>query len=140
MKLVPGLLAALVLAACAPVVVPIADGPPEGPQLAVQVANASDREVRVGYEFEGPNMGGGGEGTVGSCEQVSMTFGTVMGRYTVLIDGEPLHQAAAPAGVPADAWVVVQVSVSADGDAEVVGTGIAARMPDPDPRPIADCG
>ena len=127
------------LAACAPVVVPIGGGPPDGPQLAIHVANASDREVAVGYEFEAVNTGGGGEGTVGSCEQVVMPFGTVTGQYRVLIDGAPVHEAAAPAGVPAGAWVVVRVSIGPDGEPEVLGIGIAARMPDPDPRPIADC-
>lgn len=58
MRFASALLAALVLAACAPVVVQIADGPLEGPQLAIQVANASDREVAVGYEFEAGNSGG----------------------------------------------------------------------------------
>ena len=139
MKFVPALLAAQVLVACAPVVVPIADGPPGGPQLAIQVANASDRDVEVGYEFEDINTGGGGAGTVASCEQALMTFGFVSGRYRVLLDGVRVHEAAAPGGVPADAWVVVRVSISADGNAEVVGIGIAATMPDPDPRPIADC-
>jgi hypothetical protein len=133
-------LVTVVLAACMPVVVPIAEGPPEGPQLAIQIANASDREVKVGYEFEGPQMTGGGEGTVGSCEQVAMPFGPVSERYTILLDGEALHDAAAPAGVPAGAWVVVRISVDADGDANVTGSGIAPRMPDPNPRPIADCG
>lgn len=139
MRFVSALLTTLALAACARVVVQIADGPRDGPQLAIQVANASDREVAVGYEFEAVNTGGGGEGAVASCEQALMTFGTVSGRYRVLVDGVQLPEAAAPAGVPADAWVVVRVSVSADGDATVVGTGIAAMMLDPDPRPVADC-
>jgi hypothetical protein len=139
MRFVSALPAALVLAACAPVVVPIADGPPDGPQLAIQVANASDRQVAVGYEFEAVNSGGGGEGTVASCEQALMTFGTVSGRYRVLIDGVQLHEAAAPAGVPADAWMVVRVSIGPDGDPEVIGAGIAVQMPDPDSRPIAGC-
>ena len=133
------LLAALVLAACAPVVVQIADGPLEGPQLVIQVANASDREVAVGYEFEAVDTGGGGEGTVASCEQVSIPFGAVSGQYRVLIDGTPVHEAAAPAG-PADAWFVVRVIVDPEGDTEVIGAGITAQMPDPNPRPIAGCG
>ncbi len=133
------LLAALALAACAPVVVQLPDGPLEGPQLAIQVANASDREVAVGYEFEAGNSGGGGEGTVASCEQVSMTFGAVAGQYRVLIDGAPVHEAAAPAGVPADAWFVVRVTIGRDGEPEVIGAGMTPLMPDPDPRPIAGC-
>jgi len=139
-RFVSALVAALVLAACAPVVVQLPDGPLEGPQLAIQVANASDREVAVGYEFEAVNSGGGGEGTVASCEQVAMTFGAVAGQYRVLIDGAPVHEAAAPAGVPADAWFVVRVSIGRDGEAEVIGAGMTPRMPDPDPRPIAGCG
>ena len=139
MRFAPALLAALVLAACAPVGVQLPDGPLEGPQLAIQVANASDREVAVGYEFEAVNSGGGGEGTVGSCEQVSIPFGPVAGQYRVLIDGAPVHEAAAPAGVPADAWFVVRVTIGPDGEAEVVGAGMTRLMPDPASRPIA-CG
>lgn len=139
MRLASPLLAALVLAGCAPVGVQIADGPLEGPQLAVQVANASDREVEVGYAYEAVNEGGEGGGSVASCEQVSIPFGAVAGQYRVLVDGEAVHQAAAPAG-PADAWFVVRVSINPDGDAEVIGAGLTARMPDPDPRPVAGCG
>jgi hypothetical protein len=130
----------LALAACAPVVVQLPDGPLEGPQLAIQVANASDRGVAVGYEFEAGNTGGGGESTVAACEQVAILFGAVSGQYRVLINGLPLHEAAAPAGVPADAWFVVRVTISPDGDAEVIGAGITPQVPDPDPRPAAGCG
>jgi len=140
MRFASALVAALVLAACAPVVVQLPDGPLEGPQLAVQVANASNREVAVGYEFEAINTGGGGEGTVASCEQVSIPFGAVSGQYRVLVDGVPVHEAAAPAGVPADAWFVVRVSIGPDGDAEVIGAGMTPQMPDPNPRPVAGCG
>ena len=139
-RFVAALVAAIALAACAPVVVQIPDGPLDGPQLAIQVANASDREVAVGYEFEAVNTSGGGEGTVASCEQVAMAFGAVAGRYRVLIDGAPVHEAAAAGGVPADAWFVVRVSIGRDGEAEVIGAGISPQMPDPDPRPIAGCG
>jgi hypothetical protein len=140
MRFICALLAALVLAACAPVVVQIADGPLDGPQLAIQVANASDRQVAVGYEFEAVNTGGAGEGMVASCEQALMTFGAISGRYRVLVDGVRLHEAAAPVGVPADAWMVVRVSIGPDGDPEVIGAGLTPQMPDPDPRPIAGCG
>ena len=139
MRFAPALLAALALAACAPVVVQLPDGPLTGPQLAIQVANASDREVAVGYEFEAGNTGGGGEGTVASCEQVAIPFGPVSGQYRVLIDGAPVHEAAAPAGVPGDVWFVVRVTIGPDGESEVVGAGMTRLMPDPDPRPIA-CG
>lgn len=139
MRFASALVAALVLAACAPVVVQLPDGPLEGPQLAIQVANASDREVAVGYEFEAANSGGGGEGTVASCEQVSIPFGPAAGQYRVLIDGAPVHEAAAPAGVPADAWFVVRVTIGPDGETEVIGAGMTPRMPDPVSRPIA-CG
>ena len=132
-------MAALALAACAPVVVQLPDGPLEGPQLAIQVANTSDREVAVGYEFDAGNSGGGGEGTVASCEQVSIPFGAISGQYRVLIDGAPVHEAAAPAGVPAGAWFVVRVTIGPDGETEVTGAGLTPRMPDPDSRPIA-CG
>jgi hypothetical protein len=139
LRLASPLLAALVLAGCAPVVVQIADGPLEGPQLAIQVANASEREVEVSYDYEAVNTGGGGGGSVASCEQVSIPFGAVAGQYRVLVDGEAVHEAAAPAG-PADAWFVVRVSIGPDGDAEVIGAGMTARMPDPDPRAIAGGG
>ncbi len=54
----------LALTACTPVAVPIVDGEPEGPQLAIEVVNASNQESEVGYEFEAVQSSGGGEGTV----------------------------------------------------------------------------
>ncbi len=137
-RFVSALLAALALAACAPVGVQIADGPLDGPQLAIQVANASGRDVEVGYDFEAVDTGGGGEGNVASCEQVSIPFGAVSGQYRVLIDGAPVHEAAAPAG-PADAWFVVRVMIGPDGETEVIGAGMTPRMPDPDSPPITGC-
>jgi len=134
---------AVVLTACMPVVAPIdfgVDGAPEGPQLAVEVANTSDREITIGYDFEEFQSSGGGVGTVAPCEQVAIPFGLIGGRYTVLLDGEALLERAVPAGAPADTWVVVRVRIDPDGGGEVIGSRIAVRMPDPQPRPISDCG
>ncbi len=51
----------LVLTACMPAVAPIADGAPEGPQLAIEVVNGSDQELGIGYErqaWDHPRLGG----------------------------------------------------------------------------------
>ncbi len=134
------LMIVLALTACTPVVVPIVDGEPEGPQLAIEVINASNQESEVGYEFEAVQSSGGGEGTVGRCEQVVVPFGLIGGRYSILLDGEALIEGAVPPGLPADAWVVVRVEIGPDGEGEVIGPRVVARMPNPQPRRIGDCG
>lgn len=52
----------LVLTACMPAVAPIADGAPEGPQLAIEVVNGSDQELGIGYEFESGQSSGADRG------------------------------------------------------------------------------
>ncbi|MEO7295689.1 MAG: hypothetical protein ABIZ57_06070 [Candidatus Limnocylindria bacterium] len=131
---------AFVIPACMPVVAPIVDDVPEGPQLAIQVTNGADQEVAIGYSFEAFQSSGGGEGSVGACEQATIPFGSVGGTFTILVDGESLFEHAVAAGTPADAWMVVRVTIGSDGDAEVTGTNLAARMPDPVTRPIPNCG
>jgi len=132
--------AALLLAACMPVVAPIVDDGPEGPQLAIQMTNGADQGVAIGYSFEAFQSSGGGEGSVGACEQATIPFGSVGGSFTILVDGESLFEHAVAAGTPADAWMVVRVTIGSDGEAEVTGTNLAARMPDPVMRPIPNCG
>ena len=131
---------AFVLPACMPVVAPIEDGGQEGPSLAIQVTNGADQGVAIGYSFEAFQSSGGGEGSVGACEQAMIPFSTVGGSFTILLDGESLFEHAVAAGTPADAWMVVRVTIGPDGEAEVTGTNLAARMPDPVTRPIPNCG
>jgi len=131
----------LVLTACMPAVAPIADGAaPEGPQLAIEVVNSSDQDLGIGYEFESGQNSGAGEASVGHCEQVALGFGTISGRYSLLLDGEALTEGPVPTGAPADAWLVVRVHVDPDGEGKVIGTRIVAERPDSGSRPIADCG
>lgn len=131
---------AVVLPACMPVVAPLGDGGQEGPSLAIQVTNGADQEVAIGYSFEAFQSSGGGEGSVGACEQAMIPFGTVGGSFTILVDGESVFEHAVAAGTPVDAWMVVRVTIGPDGEAEVTGTNVAARMPDPVTRPIPNCG
>ncbi len=134
------LLIILALTACTPVAVPIVEGEPEGPQLAIEVVNASNQESEVGYEFEAVQSSGGGEGTVRRCEQVVVPFGLIGGRYSILLNGEALIEEAVPPGLPADAWVVVRVEIGPGGEGTAHRPRVVARMPDPQPRRIADCG
>lgn len=132
---------AFVLAACMPVVAPVMDdGPPQRPQLAIQVTNASDQEMAIGYEFEAFQSGGGGEGTVAPCELITLPFGPVGGSFIILVEGEVVFEDRVREAIPADAWVFVRVRISPDGEGEVFGTGVVAGIPDPAPRPIPDCG
>lgn len=133
-------LIALFLMACMPVVAPIEDGAPEGPQLVIQISNASGQEHEIGYQYEEFQSSGEGGGSILPCQDTALPYGMIGGRYSILLDGESLLEGSVPETTPANAWVVVRVRIAPDGKGEVTGTGITARMPDLDPRPIADCG
>lgn len=136
---------ASVASGCAPVVMPVGEPAPPGgaigPQLVVAVANRSDRDVAVGYEFEAPSSGGGGEGLVARCELQEVMFGEVAGRYQVIVDREAAFDGVVPPGGPADGFLVVRLIVEPDGAVRLDGQPAWTRIP---PalvnRPLAGCG
>jgi hypothetical protein len=144
------IIAGALLAGCAPVIMPAAPdgGPPVpgeapdfGPGLALDVVNASDREVSVGFEFDSVNAGGGGEGTVPACERTVMTFGDVAGTYEVTVAGTTVVDAQVPPGMPARGYLFVRVQVDADGSASADGPPRwVAAEPASVTAPLANCG
>lgn len=136
---------ALVLVACMPVVAPAPPGAepgePIGPELVIDVVNRSNREVRIGYEFEAPNSAGGGEGLMPPCERMMSPFGGVGGRFEILVDGDVVMAEVMPPGMPADGFVLVRVTIEPDGEVEVAPQPAWMRLP-PDlvNQRLPDCG
>ncbi|MGH2417466.1 MAG: hypothetical protein ACRDFY_03960 [Candidatus Limnocylindria bacterium] len=134
---------ALLLTACMPVAVPLQQAPAapmEGPQLAVEIANGSNRELAIGYDFTAPASSGGGEGGVPACERTLIHFALVEGDYEVTLDGEPVSSGTVPANLPGSAWILVRLTVDADGMHEWLGSAVVAQAPEPFSRPVAGCG
>lgn len=140
---------AALLAACAPVVMPAApdgaplpgEAPDFGPGLVLDIANASDREVPVSFEFDNVNAGGGGEGSVPACERTVMAFGDVAGTYEITVAGTTVVDARVPPGMPARGYLFVRVRVDGDGSASADGPPRwVAGEPGMVSAPLADCG
>jgi hypothetical protein len=142
-RVTPRLLAGTALVAltgCFPTVVTVDPEQPTGPTLVVDITNRSDAERTLGYEFNAGNTSGGGEGTLLACERTVMPFGAIGGRYTVVVDGQPVTEGTLPPNLPADRFVVVRVTIAADGTATAAEPILVAREPPLESERIADCG
>jgi hypothetical protein len=132
------------VAGCMPVTIgPAGPGvpPPQvGPTLVLQVTNRSPAMLTVGYEFEGGNVSGGGEGSIEPCQSIAMPFGDVAGHYRVLVNGETVGEGDTPPGFGRFVFLIVDVSIDADGNVETRPHRISRVEPPMMPRPIADCG
>lgn len=137
MRRLSALALVLLLPACR--VGPAPDVGPLGPALVLDVRNASDRELIIGYDFEAGASSGGGEGLVGPCERQAIMFGEIGGSYTVTVDGSSVVESTVPAGAPVDATMVVTVLVGPDGEVEVPPPAFV-RAPNLDPATIPGCG
>jgi hypothetical protein len=128
------------LGACAPTVVEIEPAQPIGPTLVIDVANGSNEERSIGYQFEMGQSSGGGEGTVLGCERATISFGEIGGRYSILVDGEAVTQGALPANIPGERTVLVRVRIAEDGTATAAAPALLARAPQFLIEPIPGCG
>ena len=115
-RLVTCLVVVLVAAGCMPVVAPVGQaGPGAGPLLVIDVANASNRDLSVGYEFQHPSLSGEGEGLAPRCGRMSIGFGEIAGTYAIRVDGETVFEGEVAPGLPSDGFFVVRLRVDADG-------------------------
>jgi hypothetical protein len=129
--------AATLLAGCAiagdrfEVVEPAEPAPPVpgavGPALVLDVTNASDADVSVGYEFADGASTGVGEGVAASCERSVTPYGPIGGTYEIVVDGTAVHEGRVPDA--AALVLVVTVVIDADGDASVTGSRFSATDP-----------
>ena len=141
---------AALLGGCGPVIMPAAPdgGPPVpgeapdvGPALVLDIANASNREVAVDYEFDSVNAGGGGGSSVPACERTVMEFGAVAGTYDITVAGTTVIDAQVPPGMPARGYLFVRVQVDVDGTASADGPPRwVAGAPAMVAAPLAGCG
>ena len=107
----------------------------------MDVVNRSDREVTIGYEFEAPSSAGGGEGLMPPCERMMSVFGSVAGRFEILVDGEVVLAEEMPPGMPHDGFVVIRVTIEPDGEVEVAAQPAWMRRPPDLPvQRLPDCG
>jgi hypothetical protein len=130
-------MAATVLAGCTisgdsfEVVEPAEPAPPApgavGPALVLDVTNASDGDVAVGYEFVDEGSTGNGEGIAAPCERSVTAYGPIGGTYTILVDGGPIHEGRVPE-VLAPVLIVTLV-IDREGEASVTGSRVSATNP-----------
>ena len=125
----------LLLCACVPA--PASNGAPLGPELIIDVRNASSGELRVGYDFVAGEVSGTGEGLVLACQRQPVHGGQIGGAYVILVDGKSVFEATVPAA-PEGAFLVVNVSIGPDGEVQVSQGGFV-RVPPVDPVAIP-CG
>ena len=126
---------ALLLCACVPA--PASNGAPLGPELVIDVRNASARELRVGYEFVAGEVSGTGEALVLACQRQPVHGGQIGGDYVVHVDGKSVFEATVPAA-PEGAFLVVNVSIGPDGEVQVSPGGFV-RVPPVDIVAVPGC-
>lgn len=125
----------LLLCACVPA--PSSNGAPLGPELIIDVRNASGRELGVGYEFAAGAVSGTGEGLVGACQRQPVLAGQIGGDYVILVDGKSVFEDTVPAA-PEGAFLVVNVSIGLDGEVQVSQGGLV-RVPPFDTVVVPGC-
>jgi hypothetical protein len=129
--------AATLLAGCAiagerfEVVEPAEPAPPVpgavGPALVLDVTNASDADVAVGYEFADGASTGNGEGVAASCERSVTPYGPIGGAYEILVDGATVHEGRVP-DAPATV-LIVTIVIDAEGEVSVTGSRFSGTNP-----------
>ena len=127
--------ATLLLCACVPA--PASNGAPLGPELIIDVRNASGREMLVGYEFVAGGVSGTGEGLVLACQRQPVPGGQIGGDYVVLVDGKSVFEGTVPAA-PEGAFLIVNVSIGPDGEVQVSPGGFV-RVPPVDTVAVPGC-
>lgn len=125
----------LLLCACVPA--PAPNGAPLGPELIIDVRNASGRQLGVGYEFAAGAVSGTGEQLVGACQREPVHGGQIGGDYVILVDGKSVFEDTVPAA-PEGAFLVVNVSIGPDGEVQVSPGGFV-RVPPVDTVAIPGC-
>ena len=100
-----------------------------GPTLVLEVTNASDGDVAVGYEFESPGTGGTGETLAAACRREAVPLSSVVGTYHVTVDGKTVWEDAVPLHADAGSFLVIRVRIGPDGEAEVAPPVILAAQP-----------
>ena len=100
-----------------------------GPTLVLEVTNASDVDVAVGYEFESPGTGGTGETLAAACRREAVPMSSVVGTYHVTVDGKTVWEDAVPLHADAGSFLVIRVRIGPDGEAEVAPPVILAAQP-----------
>jgi hypothetical protein len=144
-RLVTCLVVVLVAAGCMPVVAPVGQagpgaGPGAGPELVIDVANASNRDLSVGYEFQHPSMSGEGEGFAPRCARMSIGFGEIAGTYAIRVDGETVFEGEVAPELPSDGFFVVRLRVDPDGVVTADQPGWTRIAPETVEQRLQGCG
>jgi hypothetical protein len=129
----------LLLAAC--VVAPQPNQAPSGPSLVIDVRNASERELDVGYEFTGGVMSGSGATLVAPCTRQPFPAGEVGGggTYAIQVEGKTVVESTVPASTPEGASIVVSLLIGSDGVVEVLPPSLV-EVPELDTSTVPGCG
>jgi hypothetical protein len=127
----------LLLVGCVPGTDPAAE--PPGPALVIDVRNASDRQLDIGFDFTTEVWNGSGATLVEPCQRNPITVGKVGGgTYAVHVEGKTVVDAAVPASAPEDATLVVGLLIGPDGTVDVLPSRLV-EVPELDITPIP-CG
>ena len=102
---------------------------PSGPTLGLDITNASDRDVVVGYEFGAPGSGGSGEVFQTACRRDAARFQTIVGSYHVTVEGKTVWEDTVLANAGSDEFLVIRVRIGPDGGVEVAPPVILAAQP-----------
>lgn len=100
-----------------------------GPTLVLEVANSSDGDVAVGYEFESPGTSGTGETLAAACRREAVPLSSVIGTYDVTVEGKKVWEDAVPLHADAGSFLVIRVRIGPDGEVEVAPPVILAAQP-----------
>jgi hypothetical protein len=118
------------LAGCLPVAGPQVTPAPmqPGPTLVLAVTNLSGEDRTVEYESMAEAGSSGGLSEV-SCGHTVLQFGTVLGTYQLMVDGEEVAEARVPPGADPSAYIVFELVIGEDGTTQVAGPVMARRAP-----------
>lgn len=99
-----------------------------GPNLALAVTNLSGQDRTIEYESLAEGSSSGGLTEV-PCGSTVVEFGTVLGTYEIMVDGEQVAEGRVPAGARAAPFIVLELVIAEDGTAAVAGPVMADRAP-----------
>jgi hypothetical protein len=111
-------------------------GPNPGPTLVVDVANRSDRDVAVGYEYEAFGTSGLGEALSTACRREALQFEPISGQYKIFVDGDAVTNGMV-ATLPGE-FLVLTLRIHENGGIEVAEPVTRAQAPETNVT-IASC-
>ena len=101
---------------------------PTGPTVVVEVANHSEHEVAVDYEFTSPGLSAVGATLVSACwlESIASLSG---GEYRIDVDGNTVVEDSVPGGIGDNQFFVIRLRIDPRGEIEAAPPLVMATQP-----------